>query len=76
MTRESKMLLVLLPSILFVSAQELRNPAAAQAPSAGQTASSGSLRQLIPGHYVYYTTNRGQGLQQRRHRHERRGIGR
>ncbi len=51
-------LLSILPSILLVSAQE-RTPAASQAPSAAQTASSGSLRQLIPGHYVYSTTNAG-----------------
>ena len=52
-------LLIFLSSFLFVSAQELRNPAASQAPLAGQTASTGSLRQIIPGHYVYSTTNAG-----------------
>jgi cyclase len=58
MTR-SVIRLVFLSSILFVSAQERRNPAASQAPSAGQTASSGTLRQIIPGHYAYSTTNAG-----------------
>ena len=37
-------LLIVLPSVLFVS---------------GQAVSSGSLRQIIPGHYVYSTTNAG-----------------
>jgi cyclase len=60
MTR-SAILLIFLPSILFVSA-EPRNPAASQAPPAGQTASSGSLRQIIPGHYVYSTTNAGRAF--------------
>ena len=52
-------LLIFLPSILFVSAWGLRNPAASQAPTAGQAARSGSLRQIIPGHYAYSTTNAG-----------------
>jgi glyoxylase-like metal-dependent hydrolase (beta-lactamase superfamily II) len=52
-------LLIFLLSILFVSAQELPKPAASQAPSPGQTTSRGSLRQIIPGHYVYSTTNAG-----------------
>ena len=56
---KSAILLIFLLSILFVSAQALRNPAGSQAPSAGQTASFGSLRQIIPGHYVYSTTNAG-----------------
>src|ERR1700704_2525401 len=56
---KSAILLILLPSILFVSAQEPRNPPASQVPSAGRTASSGSLRQIIPGHYVYSTTTAG-----------------
>jgi cyclase len=38
---------IFLSSILFVSAQEPR------------TATSGSLRQIIPGHYVYSTNNGG-----------------
>lgn len=50
MTR-SAILLGLLPSLLFVGVQELGNPVAAQAPG------SGSLRQLIPDHYVYSTNN-------------------
>ncbi len=54
----SAILVVFLPSILFVSPREIR-PAWSQAPSAGQTASSGSLRQIIPGHFVYSTTNAG-----------------
>ena len=33
--------------------------ASPQAPLAGRTASSGSLRQIIPGHYVFSTTNAG-----------------
>jgi cyclase len=53
------MLLILLPSMLLVSALQLCYPAAAQAPAAGQTASAGRLRQIIPGHYVYSTTNAG-----------------
>ena len=56
---KSAILLILLPSILFVSAQEPRNPPASQVPSSGRTASSGSLRQIIPGHYVYSTTTAG-----------------
>ena len=59
MTKSAMVLLILLPSILFVSAQELRNPAASQTPLAGQAASSGSLRQIVPAHYVYSTTNAG-----------------
>jgi cyclase len=58
MTR-SAILLLVLSSIVFVSAQDLRNPAAFQASSAGQTPSLGSLRQIIPGHYVFSTTNAG-----------------
>ena len=61
MMRKSTMLLVLLPAILF-SAQELRNPAAAQAPPAGQAAGPGSLKQIIPGHYLYSTTNAGRAF--------------
>jgi glyoxylase-like metal-dependent hydrolase (beta-lactamase superfamily II) len=57
--RPTMILLIFIPSILFVSAQELRNPAASQAPLAGQAANSGSLRQIIPNHYVYSTTNAG-----------------
>jgi len=53
----SPILLVLLPSILIAAAQQRGNPAALQAPPAGQAASSGSLRQIIPGHYAWSTTN-------------------
>jgi cyclase len=49
--------LIFLCSILFVS-PELRSPAASQTPAAGQTA-GGGLRQIIPGHYVYSTSNAG-----------------
>ena len=59
MTKSAMILVIFLPSILFVSAPELRNAAASQAPPAGQAARSGSLRQIIPGHYVYSTTNAG-----------------
>jgi len=51
-TKSAAAPLIFLSSILFVSAQE-------QSPLAGRTASSGSLRQIIPGHYVYSTTNAG-----------------
>src|SRR2546426_8000628 len=44
MTKSAMILLIVLPSVLFVS---------------GQAVSSGSLRQIIPGHYVYSTTNGG-----------------
>jgi cyclase len=59
MTKSAMILLIVLLSILFVPAQELCNAAAAQAPLAGQAASSGTLRQIIPGHYAYSTTNAG-----------------
>jgi glyoxylase-like metal-dependent hydrolase (beta-lactamase superfamily II) len=58
-TKSAMILLIFLASILFASAQELRSPAASQAPVAGQPASSGTLRQINPGHYVYSTTNAG-----------------
>jgi len=50
--------LMLLLSLACVSAQERGNPAASQA-GAGQAVNSGRLRQIIPGHYVYSTTNAG-----------------
>ena len=59
MTKSAMNLLIFLASIPFVSAQEPRNAAASQAPLAGQAASSGRLKQIIPGHYVYSTTNAG-----------------
>jgi cyclase len=37
----------------------LRSAAAFQEPSADRAASSGSLRQIVPGHYVYATNNEG-----------------
>ena len=47
MTKSPIILLIFLLSILLVSAQEPR------------TATSGSLRQIIPGHYVYSTNSGG-----------------
>jgi cyclase len=58
-TKSVIFLLILLPSILFISEQEIRSSAVPQAPAAGQAASSGSLRQIISGHYVYSTMNAG-----------------
>ena len=52
-TRSAALLLTVLASIPFVCAQELRGAAVAQAPAAGQTTSAESLRQVIPGHYMY-----------------------
>jgi glyoxylase-like metal-dependent hydrolase (beta-lactamase superfamily II) len=45
MTKSALVPLIVLSSILIVSAQEPRNP--------------GSLKQIIPGHYVYSTINAG-----------------
>ena len=59
MIKSAMILLIVVPSILLVSAQEPRNAAGSQAPPVGRAASSGSLRQIIPGHYVYSTTNAG-----------------
>jgi hypothetical protein len=42
-----------LPSIPFLLGQELRSAAVAQAPAAGQTTSAESLKQIIPGHFMY-----------------------
>ena len=58
-TKSAMLLLTILPSLLLVSAQERPGAAASQAPVAGQAASSGSLRQIVPGHYLYSTTNEG-----------------
>jgi cyclase len=55
-TRGATIVLVLL-AIVFVSAQEPRSSPAAQAPPTGQDASSGRLRQIIPGHYVFSVNN-------------------
>src|SRR5262249_24491445 len=62
MTKSVMIFLIVLSSILFVSAQEPRNAAGPQAPSAGGAAVSGSLRQIIPGHYVYSTNNGGRAF--------------
>jgi cyclase len=53
------LLLVVVSSILLLSAPELHSSAVSQAPAAGQAASSGSMRQIIPGHYMYSTANAG-----------------
>ena len=52
-TRSAALLLTVLPSIPFLFGQELRSAAVAQAPAAGQTTSAESLRQIIPGHFMY-----------------------
>jgi cyclase len=44
---------VLLTVVLFLFGQELRSAAVAQAPAGGQTTSAESLRQIIPGHFMY-----------------------
>jgi cyclase len=59
MTTKSALLPLICLSSIVLSAEELRSSAAAQATAAGQTASSGSLRQIVSGHYVYSTTNSG-----------------
>jgi cyclase len=51
-TRSAALLLTVLPSIPF-GGQELRGAAVAQAPATGQTTSAESLRQIIPGHFMY-----------------------
>src|SRR4030095_7216138 len=52
-TRSAALLLTVFASLSFLCEQELRGDAAAQAPAAGQTTSAESLRQIIPGHYMY-----------------------
>ena len=52
-TRSAALLLAVLASIHFLHGQELRGAAIAQAPAAGQTTSAESLRQIIPGHFMY-----------------------
>ena len=52
-TRSAAVLLAVLPSIPFLLGQDLRTAAFAQAPTAGQTTSAESLRQIIPGHFMY-----------------------
>jgi cyclase len=49
MTKSTTILAIFLSSLVFLSAQERPNSAAR----------TGSLRQIIPGHYVYSTTNGG-----------------
>ena len=58
-TRSAALLLIVLASILFLSAQGVRSSAVLQAPAPGQSTSSGSLRQVISGHYVFSTLNAG-----------------
>ena len=54
MTAQSvALLLTALPSILLLSGRELGSSAAPQAPAAGQTTTAESLKQIIPGHYMY-----------------------
>ena len=52
-TRSAALLLTVLASIPFLCEQELRGAPVAQAPAAGQTTSAESLRQIIPGHFMY-----------------------
>lgn len=52
-TRSAGLLLSVLLSIPYFFPQELRGAAAAQAPPAGQTTSAESLKQIIPGHFMY-----------------------
>ncbi len=58
-TKSAALLLIVLPPILFLSPREVRSSAVLQAPAPGQTTSSGSLRQIISGHYVHSTLNAG-----------------
>jgi cyclase len=51
--RSTVLLVAVFPSILFLSGEELRGAAVPQAPAAGQTTTAESLRQIIPGHYMY-----------------------
>ena len=52
-TRSAAFLLTVLPSILVLFGPDIRTAAVAQAPAAGQTTSADSLRQVIPGHFMY-----------------------
>jgi cyclase len=52
-TRSAALLLTVLLSIPFLFGQELRSAAVAQAPATGQTTNAESLRQIIPGHFLY-----------------------
>src|SRR3954468_19616086 len=46
-------------AILFAVGLALSNAAAPQAPAANRAPTSGTLRQIIPGHYVYTQDNAG-----------------
>src|SRR6266705_4820513 len=46
-------------AILFAIGLALSSAATAQAPSANRAPTSGTLRQIIPGHYVYTQNNAG-----------------
>ena len=52
-SRSAALLLTVLASMPFLCGQELRGSPIAQAPTAGQTTSAESLRQIIPGHFIY-----------------------
>jgi cyclase len=58
-TRSLTIVLVLVASIVSFAAQQPRTSASSQTPSVGAATSSGSLRQIIPGHYVYLGNNAG-----------------
>src|SRR5687767_14855386 len=45
--------------IVVVIVLTLQGAVASQAPSATPAAHQGTLRQIVPGHYVYSTTNEG-----------------
>ena len=47
------------PAMLFLIVIALYGSSRAQTPAAGGSARTGSLRQIIPGHYVYTTNNEG-----------------
>jgi cyclase len=51
--RSTALLVAVFPSILFLSGEALRGAAVPQAPAAGQVTTAESLRQIIPGHYMY-----------------------
>ena len=59
MAAKFSVLLAALLSTILASAQAARVSAPVQPASAGQAAASGGLRLLIPGHYVYSTSNAG-----------------
>jgi cyclase len=46
-------------AIVAVIVLVLQSVGASQAPSANQAENTGTLRQIVPGHYVYVTTNEG-----------------